>query len=198
MISSSLLLMTPCCQMRSSHNRPSSFLLPKSNHTLGSNMVVARRCFLSPSLRSAKRVLRFALGKLPKILEKHLWHGSSICWSYRRRCNVVGDLMRHLLCWPAFLLLFNTKFSVESIGVLLFWRALQRRVVHSSVELCTPQLWSAQLYAGVHAKISFLEYFGVHCGVHSAPWPTYTHRPTERRVVAACMLEGNSPFLNTS
>ena len=103
-------------------------------------MVVARRCFLSPSLRSAKRVLRFALGKLPKILEKHLWHGSSICWSYRRRCNVVGDLMRHLLCWPAFLLLFNTKFSVESIGVLLFWRALQRRVVHSSVELCTPQL----------------------------------------------------------
>eukprot|EP00984_Skeletonema_dohrnii_P032140 scaffold25634_cov90-Skeletonema_dohrnii-CCMP3373.AAC.2 len=33
------------------------------------------------------------------IVWKRLYHGSSIVWAYRRRYNVVGDLMRNL-GWP--------------------------------------------------------------------------------------------------
>eukprot|EP00984_Skeletonema_dohrnii_P015624 scaffold6777_cov167-Skeletonema_dohrnii-CCMP3373.AAC.1 len=34
---------------------------------------------------------------------KHLLHGSSILWSYRRHYNIVGDLIRHLRWLPALL-----------------------------------------------------------------------------------------------
>eukprot|EP00985_Skeletonema_marinoi_P009473 scaffold4402_cov130-Skeletonema_marinoi.AAC.5 len=48
------------------------------------------------------------------IVQKHLIHGSSIVWSYRRRYNVEGDLMRHLR-WPQALLSSTISYLTLSI-----------------------------------------------------------------------------------
>ena len=54
--------------------------------------------------------------------KKHLWHGSSICWSYRRRYNVVGDLMRHLR--PKTLIFFSILIFVFVEVLIVFLSSL--------------------------------------------------------------------------
>ena len=88
--------------------------------------------------------------KLAMIVWKHLYHGSSIDWSYRRRYNVVGDLMRHLRRPPA--LLSNTI----SYLTLWIWQSTA-----SSDPLKLAMIDRKHLYHGLSILWSYRRYYFV-------------------------------------